>query len=247
MQEFLILGIIQGVLEWIPVSSEGFLVMAGAYFTLEKLIPLALYLHLGTLFSASFYFRNDLKKITFGKEPELLKFLVISTACTFIIGGPIYLLIQESQFSGSSILGIIGGGLLLTGWLLGKKKKHFEASKINEKDAIFIGLLQGIAVLPGVSRSGITTFGLLGRNYSQESALKISFIMSIPVVLIGNVILHFTGFEFLPGYLIALAVSFVVGFLTIKSLIKISRKINFRYFCWFFGILALTGFFIGLA
>ncbi|MFO7872288.1 MAG: undecaprenyl-diphosphate phosphatase [Candidatus Undinarchaeales archaeon] len=246
MQEFLILGIIQGVLEWIPVSSEGFLVMAGTYFTLENLIPLALYLHLGTLFSASFYFRNDLKKITYGKEPELLKFLIISTVCTFIVGGPIYLFIQESQFSGSSILGIVGAGLLLTGWLLGKKKKHFGASKVNEKDAVLIGLLQGIAVLPGVSRSGITTFGLLSRNYSQESALKISFIMSIPVVLIGNILLHLTGFEFQPGYLIALTASFVIGFLTIKSLIKISKKINFRYFCWFFGVLALIGFGISL-
>lgn len=247
MYEFLILGFMQGILEWIPVSSEGFLVMAGAYFNLNNLVPLALYLHLGTLLSASFYFRKELKDMTFGKEPELLKFLAISTACTFIIGGPIYLFIEGSKFSGASILVLVGAGLLLTGWLLGKKKtKHNSILKIKNKHAVLIGVLQGFAVIPGVSRSGITIFGLLGKNYDQETALRISFIMSIPVVLIGGVMLHLFRFQFQPGYLVALSVSFIVGLLTINSLINLSRKINFRWFCWFFGILALIGFGLSL-
>lgn len=247
MQEYLILGIIQGILEWIPVSSEGFLVMVGSYFNLEKLVPLALYLHIGTVTASAFYFKKDLKRLALGKDRELLRFLIISTAFTMMIGGLIYPLLQSNFLGGEIILGLVGVGLIITGWFLGKKKgSHSGLSEINRRDAILIGLLQGIAIIPGISRSGLTTFGLLARNYKQDIALKISFIMSIPVILAGGIFLHISGFEFQPVYLIALISAFLVGLGSISSLIKISKRINFRYFCWFFGVLALAGFLIGL-
>lgn len=242
MREYIILGLIQGLLEWIPVSSEGFLVLAGSGFGFDNLIQLALWLHLGTLFSAAFYFRKDLFRIASGKDMELRHFLINSTAATAITGIPLYSMLNSSAFNGVWILAITGIGLIFTGWILGKKKEHAGISKLTKKHALRIGLLQGLAIIPGVSRSGLTVFGLAAQNYDQETALKVSFLMSIPVVLAGNVFLQVSGFGFQQEYLIALVVAFLIGLGTIHTLLKFSQKISFRWFCWFFGALALIGF-----
>ena len=242
MLEYIILGLIQGLLEWIPVSSEGFLVLAGSGFGFDNLIQLALWLHLGTLFSAAVYFREDLFRIVRGKDKELLHFLINSTAFTAITGIPLYLVLKSSVFNGVWILALTGIGLIFTGWILGKKKEHLGVSTLNKKHAIKVGLLQGLSIIPGVSRSGLTVFGLVAQNYDQETALKVSFLMSIPVVLAGNVFLQLSGFGFQLEYLIGLIAAFLIGLATIHTLLKVSQKISFKWFCWFFGALALVGF-----
>ena len=116
---------------------------------------------------------------------------------------------------------------------------------MTKKDALFAGVLQGIAVLPGLSRSGLTVAALLFRKIKETDALKLSFLMSLPVVLGGNIVLNFLddGIEFNTSSLVALGASFVVGLLTIKYLLKISQKINFGWFAIGFGVLTLISLF----
>jgi len=260
--ENIILGIIQGIAEWIPISSEGLLVLVKSAFfssgSLVELVRLALFLHLGTFLAALIYFRKDvgrLFKTLFkpkGKKIEdkkTLKFLIISTIITGIIG----ILLLKTVLELTSVMDVgvkvitfgIGALLLITAFLQIKSKSGFKTSKqIKIKDSILLGVMQGFAALPGLSRSGLTVSTLLLRKFDKTTALKLSFLMSLPVVLFGNLILNLSDFAFNSNYLLALLFSFVFGFLTIHYLIKLSKKVNFGYFVLIFAILTIIAGFL---
>ena len=99
--------------------------------------------------------------------------------------------------------------------------------------------MQGIAVIPGLSRSGLTISGLLFRNFDETVALKLSFIMSLPIVLLGNIILNFSDFVFIKEMFFGLMFSFIFGLMTIHLLMEFSRKVKFGFFVIFFGLLTI--------
>ncbi len=122
--------------------------------------------------------------------------------------------------------------------------------KLKGKDAVISGLAQGLSILPGISRSGITMFALLMLGYPGTDTLTLSFLMAIPALsgftfidlCLGNY-----GEAFFPIHLIllAIAVSFVSGLLTIKYFIKLSEKVDFKVFCWLVGaFMALSSVFL---
>jgi undecaprenyl-diphosphatase len=248
---------VQGVFEWLPVSSEGInsLIMVNFFGrALEEAVVYSIWLHAGTLFAAVVYFKDDVLKLarnfpTYVKNPKkstkenrLTTFLIISTTLTGIIGLPLLLFgIEKANISGASATAFIGILLIFTGLLQKYSKKSFEKKDTTTGDSALVGGLQAFSVLPGISRSGITVSVLLLRNYDARSALKLSFLMSIPAVLVAEVGLAVLGRITLDLYsLVSVASSFVFGLLTIDVLLKIGGKINFGNFCIFLGVLSIT-------
>ncbi|MBR9702147.1 undecaprenyl-diphosphate phosphatase [Candidatus Pacearchaeota archaeon] len=256
----IILGVIQGITEWLPVSSSGFVALVMTNFfgitDLGFLLQSALFLHLGTFFAALIYFRSgvwDLTKSLFNyKQSEretklILKFLIISTLISGILG----LLILKGltsfesylDITGKTITFVVGFLLLFTGAIQVKAKQSGLRKELHlkNKDGVLLGFAQGLASLPGISRSGITVSTLLLKKFDDTSALRLSFLMSLPIVLIANIILNIPDFGQIitVSSIYGLLAAFVFGLATIHGLMKLSRKINFGWFVLVFGGLML--------
>lgn len=262
MIESLVLGIVQGIAEWLPVSSEGIITLVEANFfnqtNLTTIIQVALFLHMGTFLAALVYFRKDVwgviknifqYKKADEKEKKLINFLIVATA----ISGAIGLLILNSlkYFEGlisstSTITLFIGLLLLVTAFLQIKKKNDLgrKIKELNFVDNISLGVVQGLASLPGLSRSGLTVSTLLLRGVDEEDSLKLSFLLSLPIVLGGNILLNTEYFNLSLNSLLGLLSSFVFGLLTIHYLLKIAKKINFGWFVFVFGCFMILASFI---
>lgn len=253
--EPVLLGILQGILEWLPVSSEGVssLVMMNFFGkSLSEAVFLSLWLHTGTLLAAMFYFREDLLgiiknlphyKIRDGESCNgLTTFLIAATVITGVIGAPLLFLgLDGLGFSFSLAMALVGALLVVTGLvqLIGKKIR-VTGKKLDLKDSVTLGIVQAFSVLPGLSRSGLTTSALLFRKYEAKEALRLSFLMSIPAVLAAEAGLLFIGKVAFDLYsAVALLFSFAVGLATIKLLMKAAERINFGWFCIALGLLAM--------
>ena len=242
MFEYIILGVLQGIFEWLPISSEGVVVLAGQFFRADfNLVDIALFLHLGTFFAVLIYFRRDWVKILTFKDKKMLKFLSITTIVALAVSYPIYGAIRNIAV-GSSLLILVGFGLLFTAYFSRKKKKL----NISENNlAIISGVLQGLAVIPGLSRSGATIFGLSLKKDNSLEILKTSYLMSGPVVLASSFYLLLNDSSLVLVMWPALIASFIVGLLTLSILLKFSKKIDFFNFLLFFSGLCFTGAIIG--
>ncbi len=257
-----VLAVIQGLTEWLPVSSEGMssLVMINFFGkSLTEAVFLSAWLHTGTLLAAAVYFRKDILAMlrnlpAFVRNPGeregysgLTGFLIISTLVTAVIGAPLILFFLDTvSFSGAPAMALIGALLIVTG-LLQKFVRNSDVITHGTKlkDAVLVGAAQAFSVLPGLSRSGLTMSALLLRKHDPEYALKLSFLMSIPAVFaaeIGIIALQKVTIDVFS--LVAIGVSFVVGLLTLGTLLRIAQKVNFGYFCIFLGILSMLAVFV---
>lgn len=235
---YAILGIIQGIFEWIPISSEGVTALFSEFFIEgQNPIDIALFLHLGTVFAVLIYFRKDWIEVLTFKNIKLLRFLIISTFISLIIGFPFYKLVRDMAV-GNSLLLIMGFGLLLTAYFH-KKEKSFEIGF--NKLAVVVGIMQGLAVIPGLSRSASTIFGLSLKKMPPSEILKISYMMSLPVVLTSNLYLFLKNPVLISGSWVALIFSFVVGFLSLGLVIKLVQKIDFFKFALIFSLICFLG------
>ena len=254
----IILGIIQGITEWIPISSSGFTILAMSNLfnitDLNYIIQMTLFLHLGTFFAALVYFRKDVVYLTKSlfnykksdKETKnTINFLIITTLISGIMGIIILLSISgfraDIEITGKTITFFIGILLLLTGVIQIKiKEKGLRKEKeITHNDSVILGFAQGLATLPGISRSGITISTLLLKKFDDTTALRLSFLMSLPIILFGNLIINLDKFIITNNAIYGLAFSFIFGLLTIHALMKISKKINFGWFVLIFAIIML--------
>jgi len=241
------------------VSSEGLIFLVKANFfnqgeSVREITELALWLHLGTFLAALVYFRKDVlillrALVKFGDAGEdrqrVLIFLVIATLISGLVGVSLLLILTEAagdlNFTTKAITLIIGILLLITAGLQFKAKKNGLRNEkdIKNKDSVLLGLMQGLAALPGLSRSGLTVSALLLRKFNEALALRLSFLLSLPIVLGGNIVLNLDKMALNPESLIGLLASFVFGLLTIGALLKIAKKVNFGWFVLGFGILTL--------
>ena len=254
--QYLILGIIQGITEWLPISSSGVLALVMSNFfeitDIGVLLRASLLLHLGTFFAALIYFRKDVWNLTKSlfnyknsdRETKLiLKFLVITTLITGILGIFIFKALTSInlELTGKAISFFIGFLLLITGifQIKTRNKGLRKETNLKNNDSLLLGVVQGFSALPGISRSGITISTLLLKKFDDTSALRLSFLMSLPVVLLGNIFLNLRDFSFTSTTIYGILAAFVLGLLTISALMKISRKINFGWFVLVFAVLMM--------
>ena len=257
-----VVGITQGILEWLPVSSEGSVAVVVTALTGASpaiATRLALFVHAGTALSALAYYRTEVTTVlgalgewtprtAFDSDTADLSFLALATLATGVTGLPAYLLLDAlvSELTGGAFVALVGGLLVLTGLL-----QRFAAwvsldarATPNWLDALVVGGLQGLAILPGVSRSGTTVSALLLRGHEGEASLRLSFLLSIPAALGANALVVFS--DGIPAVspaaaLIALAVSAVVGYLTVDALVRLVQRVPFWAVCVGFGGLAVVG------
>ena len=238
MREYILLGFLQGVFEWIPVSSEGIVALASNYFIKDfNSVDLALFLHLGTLLATLVYFWRDwLNLITF-KDKDFLRFFIIVSFISGTLGFFVYKAARDIAM-GSGLLVLMGLGLLLTSWF----QKNNIKLKINKDiSSVIVGILQALSAIPGVSRSGSTIFGLSLTENDPTLILKKSYIISVPVVLGSSLYLYLDNPAIVSSSWPAVVFSFIFGIISLKLLLDFSKKVNFSKFTLIFGILCLLG------
>jgi len=242
--EILILAIIQGISEYLPVSSAAHLVLVSKYyvFTNQSLL-IDICLHLGSLIAIIFYFRNDI--LNFIKNRDFLIKILIGTIPIIPVG---YIMFQTGLINQLRNLEVIGWMSLIFGILLyvGDRSKITKKidTQFTNKSAIIIGLFQVFALIPGVSRAGITiTSGrLLGFN--RFDSAKISFFLSIPTLaaasLLGIYNIYKEGsaeLNFLA--IVAVIFSFIFSYITIALFFNFIKKFSLNIFIIYRIVLSL--------
>lgn len=255
-----ILGAVQGLTEFLPVSSSAHLVIFQNLFGFkEPQIMLDVVLHLGTLTAVVIFLWRNIANITVGffkglgtisagknplstnKDFTRALYIIIATVPTAIIG---VLFKKKFEAMFGSLL-IVGCFLIVTGFILFFTKKFARKEKrgMNFFDALIIGIMQGVAICPGISRSGITISTGIYRGLDPAAAAKFSFLLAIPAIL-GAAVVELKDFVAVPAqelWLIAIgfAASAVFGYIAIALLLKIVRDFKlyyFSYYCWAVGI-----------
>jgi len=229
--EAIVLSIIQGITEWFPVSSSGHLAIAQNFFGFQDL-SYDIFLHFAGMFAVVFLFKREiLKLLSFNKESLNYIILLIIGMIPAGIVGFYFSDYIEKLFSNMFYLGVsfIFSGIIIYLTKFSKENK----TEIGKKEAFFIGLMQAIAILPGVSRSGMTISGGLLRGISRRASIKFSFLMSVPLIL-GASFLKAEDLLLSKINLNILVVSFILTFLvslfTIKFLMKIIANDKFYLF-----------------
>lgn len=255
----LILGVVQGITEWLPVSSEGVITLILVHFFDEptgEAIAKSVWLHVGTLLAAMIYFRSDVSELVrrlpryvrergarSSSEPDsLITFLTIATVLTGAVGAPLMLFeLSQESISGSVGMAVIGAFLMITG-VVQKYARRASGTRVSvgKRDAVLLGVVQGFAAVPGLSRSGLTVSAFLLRGYEVRQAIRVSFLMSIPAVLAAEVGLGLIGeLSFDAVAISGVVTSFLFGLLTIGVLVRVVTRISFWKFCLVLGALSL--------
>jgi undecaprenyl-diphosphatase len=260
----IVLGIVQGVSEWLPVSSKTQVIIASTFLFglgIKEAYALGLFLEAGTFIAALSYFRKevwDVLKSLVGKGDQegrlLLKFLVVVTALTAVVGVAIY----ETALSSISgpVVGIpmialgcvlIGDGLVVR-FARGRALPTRGLADLKMRDLFIIGVVQGIAALPGVSRSGVTVSAMLLLGINAKDSFRLSFLALIPAsvgaagvsVLLSEVDISAAvstiGY---PVILLAIAVSVVIGVVFIRVLLRAAGSQKIVLLVLALGVLAI--------
>ncbi len=248
-------GLLQGATEWLPVSSSGqvVLLLEGMGVDAEDTLALAFFLHFGTLFAVLARLRGDVREVLgdLGKwrEDPMVRFLLVATVVSLVVGFALVQTLEEAvegSLGGVFLTLLVGAMLIVTGFVLRTAKGRLGDRKVEDLadgDAAVLGLVQGLAALPGISRSGMTVSALLMDRVDADEALRLSFLMSIPVtiavVLYELVIWDIASIGVVP-VTIGVGASFVFGYLTIDGLLALSRRIDWSVFCVIFGGIAVV-------
>ena len=227
-----ILSLLQGITEWLPISSSGHLALVQKIFHFENL-SFDVFLHLASVLAVIIIFWKDIVKLFYPWEKNKIRYLLI-ILIGIIPAGIIGLLFKkqiEVAFTSYLYLGIF---FIISGIIVYSTKfSHEKKEKPNLIDSIFIGIFQAIAILPGISRSGATISSGLFRGLKKQEAIKFSFIMAIPIVL-GAGVLEAKDLIFSQINYSILIVSFIITFIVSLAGIKILLKVvNEEKFYWF--------------
>jgi undecaprenyl-diphosphatase len=249
MLDAMLWGLVQGLTEFLPISSSGHLVLVPAFLGVEPpdLATSAL-LHLGTLVAVFAYYRKDLVKLLHSRrDPEarhILWLLIIGTIPATI---GIALTDQLSAFQESTtavaIALLVTGAVLLVSGSITRRARTLEGASVS--DALLMGAAQATALLPGISRSGMTITAGLGRGLSGVEAARFSFLLAVPAIAGGGIIEMFDLLDNggIPSTVwVGVLTAAVSGYLAIAFLIKTLVRVGLRPFavyCFLVGILAL--------
>ena len=249
MIEIFILSFIQGVTEFIPVSSSSHLILMSNLLDFEnQSLSIDVSLHIGSLFAVLVYFYRDI--ISFVKNKILFLKIFISSLPVMFVG---FLLVETGIIDQIRDIKIIAWTTLIFGFLLYfsdrfKLEKNLEKN-FSYKSAIFIGMFQVLSLVPGVSRSGIAITAARLLNFKRVDAAKISFLLSIPILSavsffgLKNLILS-ENIYFAKVNLISIFLSFIFSLITIKYFLSYIVKFNLNVFVYYRIFLALILFII---
>ncbi|MFA5392355.1 MAG: undecaprenyl-diphosphate phosphatase [Candidatus Paceibacterota bacterium] len=240
------LGLVQGLTEFLPVSSSGHLVIIQHFLPLVNQQPviLVMMLHFGSLLALLVYFWPKRKNIF--ADRKLIRNIILATIITVVIIFPFRKII-ETSFSNPRFAGMM---LFFTGiilFLASRKKNNNNKDKISFKESIIVGLGQALAVLPGISRSGLTISTGIFSGLKSERAVEFSFLLAIPIIAGATVLevpkLIQMSSNLILIYLIGVLVSFIASLFSLKLLIKIlkfnqKKLVYFAYYCWLIGLIA---------
>ncbi len=240
MLKYIFLGIVQGVTEFLPVSSSGHLVIFQKVLGIAgQEMAVSIILHLGTLCSLLVFFFKDIIDLFRNVKWLILIFVVsVITAVIGLLGRDFV----EKLFSSPKLVAV---ALMVTGVILIRARLFINSRRniLDIVDALVLGLVQGIAIIPGISRSGITISSLLFRRIDKELAFKFSFLAAIPAIL-GALVLEAKKVSFaLEGNSAALiagfVASFIAGIISLWLLRLVLRKAKLHYFGIYCIIVAL--------
>ena len=265
----IVLGVVQGVAEFLPISSSGHLSLLQYFFSMEE--PDTLYnilLHFATLIAVCVVYRRDIAdmvleffraigdltsgKRTQGNPPEARRMILLLILGTL----PLFLVLPFDDFVEGlganpvfvSVMLIVTGCILFLSDRYGGGRKNGRTATV--KDVLLVGLAQGAATIPGLSRSGATISAGMALGFERNFAVRFSFLLSLPAVL-GATLLKVVkvagageiDMNLLPMYLAGMAVAGVVGYFSISLVKLLARKGKFgmfAYYCWIAGAAALA-------
>ena len=238
MFEILILSLVQGITEFLPISSSSHLILISKYLNFDsQSLSIDVSLHIGSFLAVIFYFYKDI--INFYENKILFLKIFVSSIPVMVVG---FFLIKSGAVEKIRSIEIIAWTTLIFGFLLYISDK-FELKKnikndFNLKSAIIIGLLQISSLIPGVSRSGIAITAARFLKFKRTDAAKISFLISIPIL--GAVsgygfmnILFTKNINFTIINLLAIILSFLFSLLTIKYFLKYIKKFSLNIFVYY--------------
>lgn len=268
-----IMGAVQGLTEFLPVSSSGHIVLSSAFYKMltgadiivtNEEIFFDILIHLSTLFAVIIYFLGDIKNIlsdfyTAAKEKNyksdgflFVIYILIATFVTALFG----LITMEAAHNLTENPFIVSIFIITTGFvlLISEKIKTKGKNKINLKTALVVGLFQGFAVMPGLSRSGMTISSGMFMGLKRFDAAKFSFILSIPIILLASFVYPLLTFDLkdianfnFAALLSGMVTSFITGYICIKYFMNFLKNNNLRcfaYYCFVMGALSAIIFFI---
>jgi undecaprenyl-diphosphatase len=245
------LGVVQGLTEWLPISSSGHLIVLEHFFGLATTPLFDVVLHVGTLVVVILFLRKEVLSILsslyhsdFHSEyGRLIPLLIIATIPTGIIG-LIYVEFFEDVLSGILPVGI---AFILGGTIVYLSKYSKEASEVvTTKKGLIVGFLQGLAAFHGLSRMGVTISSALLMDINREKALRFSFLLSIPAILGDLLVEAFkqqgvvstTGLGW-TEMLVGVGVAMVVGYISLNLISRITLSKRFHYFAFYTWSLGL--------
>ena len=268
LHQGIILGIIQGLTEFLPVSSSGHLVLGQIFFGItQSQLTFDISVHMGTLLAVLVVYSSDIlamissvfgflsKAVLFkpvshlankDENLQLAGLIVIGSIPTAIIG----LVLKQFEhvlFTSEVLVGLM---LILTGTILWVSRNYYSSENKKNlfgiKKAFFIGITQGLAVIPGISRSGTTIAAGMFIGLDRHTAAKFSFLLSIPAILGAQVLsikdMINSGLTIDPVTIYATIASFIIGLIALKILLKLVHSGRFHLFapyCWLIGSLVL--------
>ena len=244
MIEIFILSLIQGVTEFLPISSSSHLIIVAenVNFTNQNL-SIDVSLHIGSFLAVLVFFNKEI--LSFFKNADLFFKILISSTPTILIG---FFLVQTELIDILRNIEVIGWTTIIFGILLYfsdkfKLEKNID-NNFNYKSALIIGLFQILSLIPGVSRSGITITAARLLNFKRYDSAKISFLLSIPTlaaVSIYGIINIFSSQNLIFSYLnfFSIFFSFVISFITIKYFLEYIKRFNLNIFVFYRVILGV--------
>lgn len=243
----IILGIIQGLTEFLPISSSGHLMLVEHLFGLQSgNLFFNVLLHFATLIAVVIVFWKDVVNLIKHPLGLQMRAIVVATIPTVILA-----LLVNYFFDEFALMGFLGFGFLISAvvititTVLQKRRPLYNSKTVDSKRAFVIGLVQGLAVFPGISRSGSTICAGLLQGVEREESAKFSFLVSIPVIIGGMVFELASGFKSGFGEVNAVAciigfvVAFVVALFTIKLMMRLVKKGSWWYFAVYLFVVAI--------
>jgi len=243
-------GLVQGLTEFLPISSSGHLILVPAFLSRagmsvsEPALAVSAVLHLGTLLAVLAYYRRDIASLVRFDNPKLLRLLLIGTIPA-VIGYPLRGSLDDFDDDPRRVaLALLFTALVLfAGALLARGVRRLEEAR--DSDAVLVGLAQALALIPGISRSGMTITAGYARGLSPVEAARFSFLLAVPAIAAGGLVSLFDlagSTVDAPALAVGLVVSAVSGYAAISLLLRVLARIGFLPFAIYaatVGVVAL--------